>query len=180
MNSAELYATLWDLRTNPLSPDVDANGHPFDPGLMQDTLDPSRDARVVRYYFDLVSLVPLIRSEESREGAANARGSLIAELRRVARGKRLIDRWLNARLWVWPLIVPVIAFLYYLFGYGIELFQYTREVLFHGASVAVPSSLALTGLVWATTAFVRYWRVRRWELALRRLRRDLESARHST
>jgi hypothetical protein len=52
MTSAELYGALWDLRTSPLSPTADADGQPLDPSLVQGTLDPSRDARLVRYYFD--------------------------------------------------------------------------------------------------------------------------------
>lgn len=52
MNGVNFYSTLWNLRTNPIAPSVDAAGQPLDPTLLHDTLDPGRDARVVRYYFD--------------------------------------------------------------------------------------------------------------------------------
>lgn len=52
MNGVDLYSTLWKLRTNPIAPSVDADGQPLDPALLHDTLDPCRDARLVRYYFD--------------------------------------------------------------------------------------------------------------------------------
>ena len=121
-------------------------------------------------YLDVVSLVPLIRNEDSLVLAASIRGSLISELRRIARGRRFVDRWLNAPLWTWPLIAVVVA-VGLLLVYGEETLRYPERVV---APVAT-TSLVLTGSFWALTAFVRYWRVRRWERALKELQRRLET-----
>jgi hypothetical protein len=130
-------------------------------------------------YLDLVSLAPLLSNEASREKASSVRRNLITELRRVARGKRLIDRWLNAPLWVWP-VIAIVAMLLIMFIILMDVSEYSRmergiAYFLPGAVfTAVPASLALTGCAWAITALVRYWRVRRWEVALARLRRELD------
>lgn len=52
MNGIDLYSTLWNLRTSPICPSVGPDGQPLNPALVNDTLDPRQDGRLVRYYFD--------------------------------------------------------------------------------------------------------------------------------
>lgn len=127
-------------------------------------------------YLDIVSLVPLVRSEDWLQSAANIRGNLIAELRRVARGKRLIDRWLNAPFWVWPVVAAVVL-VGYVFLLREEFLRYRWDAVFYRGPSALGTGFGAAVALWATTTGFRLWRVRRWERALKYLRERLEMAR---
>lgn len=130
-------------------------------------------------YLEVVSLTPLARSEAWLKEAATVRRRLIAELRTVARGRRLIDRWLNAPFRVWP-AVAAIVFLGSLFLESLLTPAYRRRLDLEFLTYAVPPlvafSLVIGAAIWATTTLVRFWRVRRWERAFNYLRERLETS----
>lgn len=134
-------------------------------------------------YLEIVSLVPLVRSDDWRQSADNVRGTLVAELRRIARGKRLRDRWLNAPVQTWFVVGGAISVAYLALRFMDapwlvrEFGDYPLTVLTRLALPTLAAGVVTGAGSWIITVMFRAWRIRWWERALRNLRNRLEIAR---